>query len=184
LGGFWFMPEHGISPPLQAVPSLALGASWRNQENHSNCVRGCGYLALEQRGEILPQSEQMKRRNPIIVLAALLVLIPFVLTRHKPEARVANRIRNQYNATEAALTGLGPDASWEQVDHFLGKLKGIDTTDAPREVQDSYAALLVAVEANANTRRTHGDTNAANERVATAKRNFVSTLERWRGQPF
>jgi hypothetical protein len=127
----------------------------------------------------------MNRSRIYLILAIVAItFLPPLLIRQSPQARSANRIRNDYNAVEATLKRLGPDASWEQVDHFLGKLKGIDVADAPREVQEAYAALLSAVEANAHTRRSRGDTNAANERVATAKRNFVSTLERWRGQPF
>jgi len=70
-------------------------------------------------------------------IVMVLTIAPFLLMRQSHEAKAANRIRNQYLAVEAPILRLPPDASWEKVDHFLGKLKEIDTDEAPQDVQRS-----------------------------------------------
>jgi hypothetical protein len=76
------------------------------------------------------------------------------------------------------------DGRLPEVERFLHRLNVIDTADAPQDVQRAMTVMVSAVEANAHVRRTHGNTNAANQRVATAKRDFLRALEKWRGQPF
>jgi hypothetical protein len=63
-------------------------------------------------------------------------------------------------------------------------LRAIDLTGAPDDVEQTMIALIAAVEANALERRLAGNTNAANDRVAFAKRDLLRALDRWRGQPF
>ena len=45
-------------------------------------------------------------------------------------------------------------------------------------------SMVSAVEANTHVRRLGGDTNAAKDRVAAAKKDLIRALEKWRGQPF
>ena len=79
---------------------------------------------------------------------------------------------------------MSPDASWEEVNHFLGKLKLIETDDAPQEVQREMTLKVSVVEANSHVRRLGGDTNSANDRVAAAKNDLIRALDQWRRQPF
>ena len=69
------------------------------------------------------------------------------------------------------------------LDQFARDLRAIDLTDAPDDVERAMNALIVAVEANAVDRRTGGNNNAANDRVALAKHDLLRALDRWREQP-
>ena len=73
----------------------------------------------------------MQKVRYLVVLIPLLMFLPFVLSRQKPRAKAADRIRDTYLAVEEPMLRVPPAPSWEVVDHFLGKLKAIDTDDAP-----------------------------------------------------
>ena len=46
------------------------------------------------------------------------------------------------------------------------------------------ARMISVVEANLQTRQSGGNVDAANDRVADAKKDLIRALEKWRGQPF
>jgi hypothetical protein len=115
-----------------------------------------------------------------IPLAAALIFVPFLLTRQAPEAKAANRIRDAYLAAERSV--LRPSSGMREAERFLGKLKEIDTGSAPEDVQRAMTLMISAVEARVYNPK--ADANAANERIATAKKDLIRALERWRGQPF
>ena len=75
-----------------------------------------------------------------------------------------------------------PAARWSR--EIALDLKGIDLTGAPQDVRETMAAIIRAVEENATVRRTGGDTNAANDKVAFAKRDLLRALEKWREKPY
>jgi hypothetical protein len=64
-------------------------------------------------------------------------LPPFLLTRQKPEAKAANRIREQYLAEKSWILQRGDNATWHDLDAFLGWLKSIDTGKAPQDIQSA-----------------------------------------------
>ena len=124
----------------------------------------------------------MNRRTVIIILAIVAMLVALILPRLRQTADAANRIRAAYHRAEAPV--LRPGSDLPEVDQFARDLRAIDLTGAPDEVERTMNALIVAVEANAVDRRTGGNTDAANERVALAKRDLVRALDKWRGQPY
>ena len=46
------------------------------------------------------------------------------------------------------------------------------------------ALMISVVEANLAVRRTGGDVDTANDRVADAQKDLLRALDKWRGQPF
>src|SRR5688572_12882008 len=99
------------------------------------------------------------------------MLAALILPRLRPSADAANRIREAYSRAEEPVSRPGSDLP--EVDQFARDLKGIDLTGAPQDVRETMAAIILAVEGNATVRRTGGDTNAANDKVAFAKRDLL-----------
>jgi hypothetical protein len=131
-------------------------------------------------------STRESKRAPFryILLASVLILVPFFLSRQRPEAKAANRIREQYLAAETWILARGNNPRWEDVDEFLGKLKSIDVTGAPADVERAFLLFTAAVEANVRWRTLGVNVTESNEHVAERKREFVRALDRWRGEPF
>jgi hypothetical protein len=126
----------------------------------------------------------MKKRLLIVFALPLLMFLPMILSRQSPHAKTVRRIAEQYWNAERPV--LRPGGGTREVERFLGDLKAISTDGAPQEVQLAFTRMIVAVEANLHT-RTFGDEfdtnaiNAANERVAEAKRELVIQFDRYRG---
>jgi hypothetical protein len=121
-------------------------------------------------------------RSRYIIIGVFAMLTILILPRLRPTADASNRIRNAYHKAEAPV--LRPGSDLPEVEQFARDLRAIDLSGAPDEVEKALNALIVTVEANAVDRRVGGDTNAANDRVAMAKRDLLRTLDKWRGQPF
>lgn len=100
----------------------------------------------------------------------------------RPTADISNRIHSAYNEAEQPVLKLGSGLA--EVDQFAQDLRTINMDGATQDVRDAMAAMINAVEENALVRRTGGDTNAANNKVAFAKRDLLRALDRWRGEPF
>ena len=124
----------------------------------------------------------MNRRTLIIIIGIIAMLAALILPRLRPTADASNRIRAAYHKAEAPV--LRPGSDLPEDDQFARDLRAIDLKGAPDDVEGAMNALIVAVEANAVDRRTGGNTNAANDRVALAKRDLLRALDGWRGQPY
>jgi hypothetical protein len=118
----------------------------------------------------------------MMIVAGLLAVVPFVLMRQSPEARAANRIRAAYYKAQEPLFRVG--ANELDANRFAVDLKAIDLEGAPADVEAAMIRMIAAVDHANETRWKNGDTNAANEWVATGKRDLLRALDRWRGQPF
>ena len=123
------------------------------------------------------------KRNRIIIAVGILGLFAaLILPRMRAPADVSNRIHAAYNEEEQSV--LKPGSGLAEVDQFARDLRTINLDGATQDVRDAMAAMIAAVEENAIVRRTGGDTNAANDKVAFAKRDLLRALDRWRGQRF
>ena len=124
----------------------------------------------------------MNRRTLIIIIGIIAMLAALILPRLRPTADASNRIRAAYHKAEAPV--LKPGSDLPEVEQFARDLRGIDLTGAPDDVERAMNALIVAAEANVVDRRTGGNTNAANDRVALAQHDLLRALDKWRAQPF
>lgn len=122
------------------------------------------------------------RRFMVIAgVTMLLSVLPLLLWQRSPEARAANRIYSEYSKAEKPV--LGPESGLADAEQFAADLKRIRLDDTPPEVRQAMASLIAAVEARV-AMGTRGNTNAANDRVADARKSLVRALEKHRGQPF
>ena len=105
-----------------------------------------------------------------------------ILTRTSPTAKRVRAVQEAYQNAERPV--LRPGSGTREVEQFMGDLKEIDSSGLPPEVEQAFVRMIVAVEANFHVRTAGGDTNAidaANERVAEAKRELVRMFDRYRG---
>ncbi len=116
-----------------------------------------------------------------IILAAIsLIVLPFLL-RQSPQTRAAKRIREAVSKAEAPMRNPG---GIPEIERFIADLKAVDLTDAPPSLPLLLSNYIAAAEQNVIVRRAQGDTNAANDVVAAAKRAFTSSTQNQRALPY
>jgi len=116
----------------------------------------------------------------IIILAALLLLLPFIFRAVNSKSNAANRILSEVAKAERQVKSAGLSG----IDQFAKDLRSINTADAPPRLSRALSDYASAVEANGAIRQAGGNATESNEAVATAKRVFVDEAAKHRGQPF
>ena len=99
--------------------------------------------------------------------------------RFSTKARATDRVFKEYARAETPVATA--DGGLPAVEKFASDLKAIDLKRAPEAVHHAMARMIQAVEKNAAVHRAGGNTNAANDDLAMARRDFVSTMDRLRG---
>jgi hypothetical protein len=111
----------------------------------------------------------------LVIIAAVLMTLPFLLSKTNKAARSARAIVKAVEQAEAPMLQPG---GIPEIERFKAELESINTTNAPPALREALRNYIQAVDDSLQVRRNRGDTNASNNRVVEAKIEFRRAAER------